>query len=245
MLQPSSEGFSAPTRTVTPATREGLVHVAGIKDLAEAKMLVECGVSFLGFPLVLDVHREDLTVNEAAAIVAAMGSHATFFLITYLTRSAEIRDLCHRLGVGMVQLHAATDVADLRRLREERPGLRIVKSLIIRSDNWDELVGELERFAPWVDAFITDTYDPETGASGATGKNHDWSVSRRLVDLSPRPIVLAGGLNPGNVRGAIGAVRPAGVDVHTGIEGPDGRKRRDLTEQFVAEARAGFARGRG
>jgi phosphoribosylanthranilate isomerase len=222
-----------------------LVHVAGIKDLAEAKMLVECGVSFLGFPLVLDVHREDLTVNEAAAIVAAMRSHATFFLITYLTRSAEIRDLCHRLGVGMVQLHAATDVADLRRLREERPGLRIVKSLIIRSDNWDELVGELERFAPWVDAFITDTYDPETGASGATGKTHDWSVSRRLVDLSPRPIVLAGGLNAGNVRGAIGAVRPAGIDVHTGIEGPDGRKRRDLIEQFVAEARAGFARGRG
>jgi phosphoribosylanthranilate isomerase len=70
-----------------------LVHVAGIKDLAEAKMLVECGVSFLGFPLVLDVHREDLTVNEAAAIVAAMRSRATFFLITYLARSAEILDL--------------------------------------------------------------------------------------------------------------------------------------------------------
>jgi phosphoribosylanthranilate isomerase len=222
--------------------REGWVHVAGIKDLAEAKMLVECGVSFLGFPLVLDVHREDLTVHEAAAIVKAIRSHATFFLITYLARSAEILDLCHLLGVGMVQLHAAVDVAELRSLREERPGLfRIVKSLVVRSDNCDQLADEVERFAPWVDAFITDTYDPATGASGATGKTHDWSVSRRLVELSPRPVVLAGGLNPRNVRAAIAAVRPAGVDVHTGIEGPNGRKRRDLTAQFVAEAQAGFA----
>jgi phosphoribosylanthranilate isomerase len=222
-------------------TSEGLVHVAGIKDLAEAKMLVECGVKFLGFPLVLDIHREDLTVHEAAAIVKAMRSHATFFLITYLARSSEILALCDLLGVSMVQLHAAVDVGDLRSLRTKRPGLRVVKSLIVRSDNCDELADEVGRFAPWVDTFITDTYDPATGASGATGKTHDWSVSRRLVELSPKPVVLAGGLNPGNVRAAIAAVQPAGVDVHTGIEGPDGRKRRDLTEHFVAEARAGFA----
>jgi phosphoribosylanthranilate isomerase len=206
-------------------------------------MLVECGVSFLGFPLVLDVHREDLTVHDAAAIVKAMRRHATFFLITYLARSAEILDLCDLLRVDMVQLHAVIEIAELRCLREERPGLRIVKSLIVRPANGDELADEVERFAPWVNAFITDTYDPTTGASGATGKTHDWSVSRRLVELSPRPVVLAGGLNPGNVSAAIAAVRPAGVDVHTGIEGPDGRKRRDLTEQFVAEAQAGFAPG--
>jgi hypothetical protein len=58
-------------------TREGWIHVAGIKDLAEANMLVECGVSVLGFPLVVDVHREDLTVHEAAAIAAAMRGRAT------------------------------------------------------------------------------------------------------------------------------------------------------------------------
>jgi len=92
-----------------------------------------------------------------------------------------------------------------------------------------------------VDAFITDTFDPATGASGATGKTHDWTVSRRLVERSPKPVILAGGLTPGNVRNAIRKVRPAGVDVHTGVEGSDGRKRRDLVRTFVAEARAGFA----
>jgi phosphoribosylanthranilate isomerase len=223
---------------------EEFVHVAGISDLAEAEMLVECGISFLGFPLVLDVHREDLTVDEAAAIVAKMGSRATFFLITYLNGAPAIVDLCRRLDVGMVQLHADVDVAELARLRDEWPELRIVKSLIVRRDNRDELAREAERVAPWTDAFVTDTYDPATGASGATGKTHDWSVSRWLARRSPKPVILAGGLSPGNVRAAIAAVRPAGVDVHTGIEGPDGRKRGDLTRRFIAEARAGFANAR-
>lgn len=39
----------------------------------------------------------------------------------------------------------------------------------------------------------------------------------------------------------ISAVRPAGVDVHTGVKGPDGRKQRELVEAFVAESRRGFA----
>jgi len=111
----------------------------------------------------------------------------------------------------------------------------------VRADNAAALQEAVDRFAPLVDAFITDTFDPATGASGATGKTHDWTVSRRLVERSPKPVILAGGLTAGNVRDAIRTVRPAGVDVHTGVEGSDGRKRRDLVHTFVAEARAGFA----
>ncbi len=113
--------------------------------------------------------------------------------------------------------------------------------LIGRSDRADAVEGQVAEFAPHVDAFITDTYDPETGASGATGRTHDWAVSRHLVELSPKPVILAGGLTASNVREAIEFVRPAGVDVHTGIERDDGRKCPDLTTRCVAEGRAGFA----
>ena len=89
---------------------------------------------------------------------------------------------------------------------------------------------------------LTDTFDPVSGASGATGQVHDWAISRQIVVLSPKPVILAGGLNPENVASAIDAVRPAGVDVHTGLEGPDGRKRSDLTARFVAAARTAFAK---
>ena len=90
-----------------------------------------------------------------------------------------------------------------------------------------------------MDGFITDTYAPETGASGATGRTHDWAVSRRLVQLSPKPVILAGGLTPANVRQAIATVGPAGVDVHTGVEDASGRKDRGKVLAFVAAARAG------
>ena len=100
---------------------------------------------------------------------------------------------------------------------------------------------KLDAFAPHVDAFLTDTHDPETGADGATGRTHDWSISRRLAERSPRPLVLAGGLVPENVHRAVLAVRPAAVDAHTGVEGPDGRKTEELVRGFVDEARRGFA----
>jgi phosphoribosylanthranilate isomerase len=145
------------------------------------------------------------------------------------------------LGVEMVQLHGDIAVDELKRLREVEPGWRIIKSLVVTGDNIGALLDDVDRLAPWVDAFITDTFDPATGARGATGKTHDWAVSRKLVEISPKPVILAGGLNPANVREAIRMVRPAGVDVHTGIEGADGRKRRDLTERFVTEAKTGLA----
>ncbi|MEX2166344.1 MAG: phosphoribosylanthranilate isomerase [Methyloceanibacter sp.] len=221
--------------------RDGVIHVAGIKDAEEAGMLIDCGVSHLGFPLVLDHHKEDLSVEAAAKIVSQFESRATFFLITYLNQAADIVSLCRKLHVDMVQMHGDISLGELKRLRAEQPGWRIVKSLVVTGDNTGALIGDIERFAPWVDAFITDTYDPATGARGATGKTHDWGVSRRLVEASPKPVILAGGLNPNNVHEAICTVRPAGVDVHTGIEGDDGRKRRDRTARFVAETHKAFA----
>ena len=217
------------------------IHVAGIIDTAEAELLIDCGVGVLGFPLVLGYHREDIGVEAAAGIVTRFGGRATFFLITYLDTAGAIMDLCRRLGVGMVQLHGDVDTDEVARLRKSAPDLSIIKSLVVRADNTMALQEAVDRFSPLVDAFITDTFDPATGASGATGKTHDWTVSRRLVERSPKPVILAGGLTAGNVRDAIRTVRPAGVDVHTGVEGSDGRKRRDLVRTFVAEARAGFA----
>ena len=70
---------------------------------------------------------------------------------------------------------------------------------------------------------------------------HDWAISRRLVELSTRPVILAGGLTAANVGPAIAAVRPAGVDVHTGVEDKNGRKDPHLVTRFVHEARRAFA----
>jgi phosphoribosylanthranilate isomerase len=142
--------------------------------------------------------------------------------------------------VTIVQLHGQIDDREVHRLRTLRPGLGIIRSLVVGRHEPAVLRSRVERLEATVDAFITDTYDPATGADGATGKTHDWSLSRELVKRSARPVILAGGLTPDNVRAAILTVGPAGVDAHTGVEGPDGRKDAVRVRRFVAEARAGF-----
>jgi phosphoribosylanthranilate isomerase len=58
----------------------------------------------------------------------------------------------------------------------------------------------------------------KTPELGGTGRTHDWDVSRRVVEaVGPVPVFLAGGLRPENVRAAIEAVRPFGVDVCSGV----------------------------
>lgn len=220
---------------------KNLIQVAGVIDRDEAELLVACGVTHLGFPFRLPVHREDLSERAAAEIIAALPGSVHAVLITYLDKAAEIASLAGELGVSWVQLHGSVEPVELERLRSEHPALTIIKSLVVRAGDPAGMDAEVERYEPWVDAFITDTFDPETGASGATGKVHDWDVDRRIVARSRRPVIAAGGLRPSNVRDVIRTVRPAGVDVHTGVEGPDGRKRRELVEAFVAEARRGFA----
>ena len=219
----------------------GIIQIAGIIDQTEADMLVDAGIHQLGFPFGLAVHKEDLTETDAAKIIRSLKSSVSSVLITYLNEAEKILDLCKIIGVGKVQLHGAISVAELVRMKSLFPDIIVIKSLIVREHDIAELESFIFTFSPYIDAFITDTYDPTTGACGATGKTHNWDISRRLVDISPRPVMLAGGLNSENVRRAITHVRPMGVDAHTGVEGLDGRKDADLVGAFVREAASAFA----
>jgi phosphoribosylanthranilate isomerase len=216
------------------------VQVAGVADEAEAALLVECGVRYLGFPLRIPVNREDLTEAEAAAIIRRLRPPVYGVLITYLAKTEEIAEFAGALGARIVQLHGDITLSELVRLRQIAPELTVIKSLVVGLHPLPVLEQTVRQLSPQVDGFITDTFAPDTGASGATGRTHDWAVSRRLVELSERPVILAGGLTPANVQRAIAEVRPAGVDVHTGVEDESGRKRREKVTAFVREAGAGF-----
>jgi phosphoribosylanthranilate isomerase len=220
---------------------DDLIQIAGVVDQAEADMLQECGVRYLGFPLRLPVHRPDLSEAEAERIIRGLARPAVGVLITYLERADEIVALCRALGTPIVQLHGDIECGELARLKTIYPTLTVIKSLVVGSRDTDALERLLQETTPFVDAFITDTFDPDTGASGATGRTHDWTVSRRIVERAERPVILAGGLTPENVAAAILQVRPAGVDAHTGLEDADGRKSPDKVRRFVAAARETFA----
>lgn len=220
----------------------GTVQIAGVIDQAEAELIIEAGADMLGFPLGLEDGREDLDVDEAAAIVRQVSGRATPVCITYLGTATEVGSLCEQLGVGWVQLHGPVDTAELRALKARNPGLGIIKSLIVEPGGEGRLLRQVDELEAQVDAFITDTFDPGTGRSGATGRTHNWAVSRQIVAHSSKPVILAGGLTPENVANAIAAVHPAAVDAHTGVEGPDGRKAASLASSFVRNARRALRR---
>lgn len=117
------------------------------------------------------------------------------------------------------------------------------------------LKGLLDIFAPGSDFFMTDTLlagpgggedtvQPVAGFVGITGATCDWEIGAWLVRVSPRPVILAGGLGPENVAAAIARVRPAGVDscTRTNAVDPLGRPirfQKDINKvrRFVAAAR--------
>jgi phosphoribosylanthranilate isomerase len=134
------------------------------------------------------------------------------------------------------------DRSEIRQLKALGPSLGIIKSLIVKPGPVDELIREAMEYEAFVDAWITDTFDPATGRSGATGKTHDWAVSRSIVESTQKPVILAGGLTPANVGEAITQVRPAAVDVHSGVEARNGRKDRQRLTCFVRRALAAFSR---
>jgi phosphoribosylanthranilate isomerase len=219
---------------------EGIVQIAGIRSKEEAKMLLDCGVDWLGFPLRLELHSEDMPAEEVGKIIASLGIRDRAVLITYLQDAAEITGLTAQLGCRRVQLHGDISAGETSRLKTGSRELYLIKALVIKPGNLGELLGTVWEFEPHIDAFITDTWDPQTGARGATGKTHDWDTSRRIAGSASRPVILAGGLNPDNVGQAIRKVGPAGVDAHTGVETPGGMKDPSLAKAFVEESRRAF-----
>ncbi|MEW6238360.1 MAG: phosphoribosylanthranilate isomerase [Candidatus Omnitrophota bacterium] len=91
-----------------------------------------------------------------------------------------------------------------------------------------------------VDRFVIDASCMEGGRRklGGTGKTVDWRTARWIRERSPRPMLLAGGLNPENVAEAVTAVQPYGVDLSSGVESVIGKKDPDKVLLLIARVRA-------
>lgn len=216
------------------------IQIAGIINKSEADMILECGIKYLGFPLRLPVNKEDISEEGAADIIKSLHPPKYGIVITYLNIADDIIKFCGELGCNIIQLHGSIEIAELIKLKNIFPKLVIIKSLVTGKYSVSELKNTIDDQSKFVDAFITDTYNPQTGASGATGLTHDWEISRELVEYSSKPIILAGGLNGENVYDAITKVKPAGVDTHTGVEDDSGKKDKEKVVKFVSESMKAF-----
>jgi phosphoribosylanthranilate isomerase len=212
------------------------VQIAGVSSLDEALAVEQAGADALGFTVRLPhgIH-DGLTEDKARSIIAALPPFISTVAITYVDNAREAVELCRFLGVSTLQLHGEFPTAEIPLLRAGLPHLRVIRALNVTGPESVERIRDIQRR---VDAVILDTFDPETGRRGATGKTHDWALSRQIVARARVPVILAGGLNPENVAASIEAVNPWGVDVHTGVEHPDGRRDLAKIRAFVRNAKA-------
>jgi phosphoribosylanthranilate isomerase len=204
-------------------------------------MIENAGADFLGLPMELAFHKPDLTRREAIALLPELKQPPIW--ITYADSADAVVKSLYALSVRHIQLHGPIAVAELKRLKTLRPHWFLIKSLIVHAeaDTLDDSIGRtIHEMHPWIDAFITDTFDPNSGASGATGRCHNWELSRQIARCSPKPLILAGGLNPENVADAISLVKPWGVDSHTGVEDALGNKDPEKVQLFIQNARNAF-----
>jgi phosphoribosylanthranilate isomerase len=117
-------------------------------------------------------------------------------------------------------------------LRAELPGVSLVQVVhVTGEESFEEAAG----VARHVDALLLDSGNQSLAVKelGGTGRTHDWRVSRRIVEASPVPVFLAGGLKPENVSEAVEAVRPFGLDVCSGVR-TGGRLDEEKLRRFFA-----------
>ena len=192
-----------------------------------------------------------ITRPEHARAAAGAGADAIGLVFyepspRYVTR-ARAREVCAALPplvsiVGVFvnpaprEIEAAVDAlpVDLLQFHGGEPpelcagaGKPYVKAVRVRSRA--DVVDAAARY-PDARALLLDA--PHDALWGGTGKRFDWSEVPGGVD---RPLVLAGGLTPENVAGAIRRVRPFAVDVSGGVERAPGEKDPERMERFVRE----------
>ncbi len=131
-------------------------------------------------------------------------------------------------GIDIVQLHGNEGPDFCKRFFP-----RVVKALRLRSE---KDLQEIRSYETCVRGFLVDAWAEDK--YGGTGKRVDLRLARRAVEMTERPVILAGGLTPENLREIVQEVRPYGVDVSSGVEISPGQKALDLCRKFVCIARS-------
>ena len=208
------------------------VKICGNTNLEDAALAVSADADGLGFLIGLGYPTDDeITVPQAAAIIAAVPPLVATVLVTHRGDAAWVIETCRSIGANTIQLHAVFNPAEVPRLRAELRGVKLIKAVQVRGV---ESIAEAAEASKYYDAILVDS--ATATRIGGTGQTHDWSISSRIVKTARVPVILAGGLTPENVREAVITVKPYAVDVNSGVEFPNGRKSPERVRAFVRQA---------
>jgi phosphoribosylanthranilate isomerase len=196
------------------------VKICGVTTPGDAAVAVEAGADAIGLnfhppsPRCIDARTAEEIVREVPRGVCRVG----VFVDAERTR---VEDLASRLALDALQFHGNEDAEYCRGWAQ-----KVIKAVRVRGPQL--LVAEL----PAVAFILADAY--VEGLPGGTGRRVplEW-----LEGVDRDRLILAGGLDADNVAQAVRLVRPAGVDVASGVESAPGRKDPEAVRRFIANAK--------
>ncbi|MDF0606522.1 phosphoribosylanthranilate isomerase [Neisseriaceae bacterium TC5R-5] len=201
------------------------VKICGITCPQDAKEAARLGADAIGLVFYSDSPRH-VTLEQAQEIIAALPPFVSTVALFVNPQPDFVKQVLTNCAVDILQFHGEESAAFCRSF--QRPYLKAVR---IKPDlnlaEWAEQYSDAR--AILADAFVE-------GAHGGTGKTFDWSLLPKHLSL---PLVLSGGLNVDNVALAVRQVRPAAVDVSSGVEAVKGIKDAAKMAAFISGAKNG------
>lgn len=223
-----------------------MIQIYSIQTVEEALQCVQAGAEAIGVAVATGANLPaEVPEATCAEIFAALEGRAQRVLLVVTQTEEETVEYVRRLQPDILQLcgnrlPATPEFA--AQCRAVRPGLRVLQAVGV---DGPEAIDRAKYFAGFCDMLILDSIAPGIAGIGAAGRTHDWSIDAEIVRSVPCHVVLAGGLDAENVRAAIEAVRPWGVDSFTRTSDrlPNGGSRKNIEKvrAFAQAAREAFA----
>ena len=198
-----------------------MVKICGITNREDALAAAEAGATAIGFNFYRGSSRY-IHPQQAADIAASVNLVKVGVFVN--ESPVEVERIGQLVGLDVTQLHGDETAA----VSNQQPG-RVWKAFRV-TESWKP--DELDAYA--AEAFLLDA--PANGSYGGSGTAFDWNRVRGMKSK----IILAGGLDATNVRSAIQAVLPWGVDACSRLELSPGRKDHNKMRRFLEAALAEY-----
>lgn len=196
------------------------VKICGITRIEDALDAAGVGADAIGLVFYPPSARA-LAPAQAAKIIKALPPFLTVVGLFLDPEPAAVRHVLERLPLDLLQFHGRESGAFCESFA--RPYIKA-----IAMGGGEDPVSVM-REHPHAAGFVLDSH--VAGAAGGSGETFDW----RRVPVSPRPLIVAGGLTMANVARVVRDVRPWAVDVSSGVESDRGIKDREKMCRFIEE----------
>jgi len=199
--------------------------ICGITRVDDALCAVQAGADAIGL-VFYEPSPRHVSVARAVEISRAVGPFVSIVGLFVDAPRQFIESVLEEVPLSLLQFHGGEPRADC-----EGFGIPYIKA--IRMSQQQDVIQAAQHYHS-AQGILVDAY--QKGVPGGTGKTFDWARLPREITF---PLILAGGLNPVNVRKAIHAVHPYAVDVSGGVECEKGIKDHEAIARFINEVTRG------